>query len=79
MDLADRLFDGQTVDVPCPECRHIEQLTVPQLRSDPTFQCGGCGKQVQIDSSQFREQLLDVERELEKLRDTIRGLGGDLE
>lgn len=54
-------------------------MTVPQLRSDPEFRCGGCGKQVQIDASQFREGLSRVEDEVSKLRDTMRRLGGDLD
>jgi transposase-like protein len=78
MDI-DRLFEGQTVDVPCPKCGHAEPLSVPQLRNDPRFTCSGCGTHVQIDASQFREGLEGVETELGNLQDTIRRLGGEIE
>lgn len=78
MDI-DRLFDGQTVDVPCPGCGHSRPLSVTELKADPKFTCDGCGQEVQIDSSQFREGLDGVEHQIEKLRDTVRRLGGDLD
>ena len=75
----DDLFEEQTLDVPCPKCGAIRQLTVPQLRSDPRFACAVCNQEVVIDASQFRDELKKAEEAFSDLQASFERLGGTFE
>lgn len=64
-----------TLPVPCPACSHENLETLARLETDPQITCNGCGKVIQINASELRtgvnqveKSLLDLKRKIERLR-----------
>lgn len=55
------------IEVPCPDCKHPNRLTISELETNPSFTCDGCKRTVTVDASEFTEGLAHVEEMLKRL------------
>jgi len=62
------ILDGQTVDVPCPECGHKNGRKVEDLRRSPTIVCGGCSKSIKIEASGLDRETKKVDKAIDDLK-----------
>jgi hypothetical protein len=71
------MFDDQTFNIPCPECSYKTAITVRELRnhSDPEIVCGGCGRAIRIEASDFRNKLKEVEESWDDLQKKLKNFG----
>ena len=59
------MFDKNArLDIPCPECGHKTSMAVREIECNPTYGCAGCGKNVTVDASQFKDGLKDAEKQI---------------
>lgn len=69
--MAKGLFDDQSIDIPCPECRKKTARTVAQIKRQPKLTCSGCGGVIDIDA---KELLRELDKAEKQARDMFRGL-----
>lgn len=69
------LFDRKTIELPCPGCGAKQREQLGHLRTSPTITCKSCGSTINVDAKQFASSMRDLDRSVEKLRDTFRKLG----
>jgi DNA-directed RNA polymerase subunit RPC12/RpoP len=67
----DGLFDQQELEIPCPHCRTRVKKTVRELKQ-PGVRCPLCG--AAFDTSQFKQQLDQVEQSLKELQGTVKNI-----
>ena len=65
------LFKNDTLDVPCPQCRHLTTLTVGWLERNCRFACERCDSDLEIDGPGLLEDLRDVESSIDALTRAI--------
>ena len=66
---------GSAIDLPCPGCGHKNRKTVGWLRTHSRMTCGGCGREVTLQSSNFRQGMRKVDAELDRFRRSVARLG----
>lgn len=69
------LLDGQTIELPCPNCGRKLPQTVAKIKTNPTLRCTGCGNSFRVDANQFRTEISKVEKSLADLKRTLGRLG----
>ena len=69
------ILDGSPIDLPCPGCGHKNRKTVGWIKLHSRMTCAGCGRDVILDSSDFRRGMRNVDTQLDKLSKTFRKLG----
>ncbi len=65
------LFAEDTLDVACPACSHLTQLSVEWLQTNRHYACGKCGSELDIDGEQLLERLRDVDLAVDNLKSSI--------
>jgi ribosomal protein S27E len=65
------IFDDQTLDIPCPGCNYVKQLTVVWIKAHEEYTCDGCGKTVGLDKAGLLEGLKEADDAIGDLKRTI--------
>lgn len=61
-------FDDQKLTVPCQKCGHKMQASVATIKRSPLLTCSSCGTKTQVNASQFKSELAEVDRALENFK-----------
>ena len=57
----DSIFNSQTLQINCPGCGKLNEKTVGWLRSNSTFPCAGCKVEIEINSEDFDNKLIEAD------------------
>lgn len=69
------LLDKETIDFPCPNCRHKVSQTIGKLKLNPKLTCRSCGQGFTVDAHKLRARINDVEKSLADLQRRIGRFG----
>lgn len=62
------MFEDKILDIPCPECRHKNKVSIGKLKNSPRITCRGCRKNIQINASEFKKYFDDFDRQLKQIK-----------
>ncbi len=65
------LFDGEKLDIKCPECRRGFKINVRELKR-PGIKCPGCG--AAFDTSQVKREIDKAERSIKDFERNIKNM-----
>jgi transcription elongation factor Elf1 len=68
-------LDGAEIGIPCPGCGHNTKKSIGWLKTQNQLTCGGCGKVIELESSNFRQGMREVDASIKKLTDTFKKFG----
>lgn len=69
------VLDSQAIAIPCPKCGHQSSHTIRKLKTNPHLTCSGCGQGFQIDATDMRRKIAEVEKTLANFKRTLSRLG----
>ncbi|SNS36689.1 hypothetical protein SAMN05216374_0998 [Tardiphaga sp. OK246] len=61
------LFEGQSIEIPCPDCGEKATRSLASLRSDTEYDCSGCGKTIRPDAKKLFKGLDDAQAKARKM------------
>lgn len=68
------LFSNESAELTCPSCRRKFKESFGRLKNSPTVNCPGCHQAIKIEASDFKRGLDNVQREIDKIDDLIKGI-----
>ena len=68
-------LDSATIDIPCPHCGKHSSETIRRLKTVDKLTCRNCGQGFDLDASDMRRQIAQVENRLAQLSRTLGRLG----
>ena len=69
------MFDDHSVTLTCPNCGCENAKTIGWIKTHNQFQCSGCQGTVRVEADQARKELARVDKAVDDLRRSLRGLG----
>ena len=63
-----KLFANEKIAVACPKCGHKIQQTIRRLEQNPKLTCPSCQSIIDVDASELRKGLSEVDKAFDNLR-----------
>jgi transcription initiation factor TFIIIB Brf1 subunit/transcription initiation factor TFIIB len=73
--MAQGIFDGHEIEVPCPKCGQKTKKTIGWLRDHAEMICAGCGVTIVLKDEGFRAGLDQADEAMKKVRAAFAGFG----
>jgi DNA-directed RNA polymerase subunit RPC12/RpoP len=61
------LFEGQSIEIPCPGCGEKTIRSLESLRNDTEYVCAGCGETIRPDAEKLFKGLDDAQAKARKM------------
>lgn len=58
---------NESVDIPCPDCKHPKSLTIAEIEKNPTYICEGCKNSITIDGTDLIKGLNKAMKEIDDI------------
>jgi transcription elongation factor Elf1 len=68
-------LDSATIDIPCPHCGKKSSETIRRLKTVDKLTCCHCHASFELDASDMRRQIAQVENQLAQLSRKLGSLG----
>ena len=69
------MLDRETINFPCPHCRHQVAETIGKLKLNPRLTCKACGKDFTVNANELRTALQSVDKQMAHLKRALGRLG----
>lgn len=69
------MLDSQTIELPCPHCKHKESQTIGKLKFNPKLTSRACRRSFTVNANQLRAAIQKIEKSLADLKRTHGRLG----
>lgn len=69
------LLDSHNIEIPCPHCSKKNSETIGRLKTKREITCRHCGASFDLDTSNLRREVAQVENQLAQLNRTLGKLG----